>query len=156
MNTSRIINNVGITTGFGVNGGYSYGEVYYNWATQSSGTFSYRTSQQNTILNIQTAPNGTVNIAMSASNSLICDTLTILIKSAGTTYSLTYNGDISSDQQLSILSSGTASIPGTSSVITYNKPVYSSTFTIPNGSSVIYTGTYDGNKFRGQTSVQTS
>ncbi len=162
--TLRITNNVGRSSGYGVNCGYNYGEISYTFP-QTSGTISCTTNQQISFLYLLNPPTGNINIVINGSASQVFDECTILFPNCAATYSITYNNAISSDNQLSITqtlitTSVTASIPGTSSVTTaiisytYSSISYSNSFTVPNGASVVYKGVYDGNKFRGSTHIQ--
>ena len=143
---------------------------------------SWRTTFDFTYLN-QTSPTGDININIDASNSEICDELTIMFNSAINGYNITYYGDISNSSNSSV-SVGTYSIyTATQSLMTSTQsitigtqstvvgpltvliPAYitsvpqsntsiSSVVNVGISQSAIYKGTFNGTKFIGITYVE--
>ncbi len=164
--TYRYNSGVGSKTGFTDNSGLSYDITSYV-LSNTSGTVSISPMKNKTFIDIPNSPTGNINISINAINNQVFDELSILIGSSSLTYSLAYFGSISSNPIISntvytINTTFTASIPGTSSLAsgtitsTYSNVMYSTGFTIPVGSTIIYNGVYDGTKFRGNTNIQTS
>ncbi len=132
-------------------------DQFYQTSTMSNGTFYKVAFNQFNVYNLITAPTGSITININATNSQICDEMSILIAAAAATYSLSYGGDIVSNQYQTVTNTTITYLTatsGTTASITSSSVAYNDVFTVNVGQSVHYYGMFNGTEFIGNTTVK--
>lgn len=123
--TSRISPNL-VANFYQDNTGRTIDQQYLSF-TATGGTVSIAPYKQMTYINFTESLTSNLVLSFDATASMICDKVTVMVKGGSTTYSVSYDGDITA---------GAASV------------------NVPASKYAVYEGTFNGTKFIGTNTVQ--